>query len=66
MKKKRKCSEKYKIALHKERRDNIMSNYVPYHVHTDYSLLDSCTSYKDYIDACVQYGMSAISFTEHG
>lgn len=43
-----------------------MSNYVPYHVHTDYSLLDSCTSYKDYIDACVQYGMSAISFTEHG
>lgn len=43
-----------------------MSNYVPYHVHSDYSLLDSCTNYQDYIDRAVELGMNAIAFSEHG
>lgn len=43
-----------------------MPNYVPYHVHTDYSLLDSCTKFKEYIDAAVTNHMTAIAFSEHG
>ena len=43
-----------------------MNNYVTYHLHTMDSLLDSCTSYKDYIDYAVELGQSAIAFTEHG
>lgn len=43
-----------------------MPNYVPYHVHTDYSLLDSCTKFKEYIDAAVANHMTAIAFSEHG
>lgn len=43
-----------------------MRTYVPYHLHSDYSLLDSCTSYKDYVDQAVAYGLPAIAFTEHG
>ena len=43
-----------------------MKPYVSYHVHSDFSLLDSCTNYKDYIDAAVSNGMPAIAFTEHG
>ena len=43
-----------------------MSNYVCYHLHTQDSLLDSCTDYKAYIDRCVQLGQKAIAFTEHG
>lgn len=41
-------------------------NYVIYHLHTDDSLLDSCTDYKDYVDKAVEYGMKAIGFSEHG
>lgn len=41
-------------------------NYTPYHVHTDYSLLDSSTSYNEYVDMCVRSGMKAIAFSEHG
>ena len=41
-------------------------NYTPYHMHTDYSLLDSCTQYADYIDKATELGMTAIAFTEHG
>ena len=26
-----------------------MNNYVPLHVHTELSLLDSCTNFKDYV-----------------
>jgi len=37
-----------------------------YHCHTDYSLLDSCTKFKDYIDLAVQNNQRAISFSEHG
>ena len=42
------------------------SNYVVYHLHTEQSLLDSCTNYKDYVDRAVELGQKAIAFTEHG
>ena len=42
------------------------NNYVVYHLHSDRSLLDSCTNYHDYIDKAVEYGMKAIGFSEHG
>ena len=41
-------------------------NYVVYHLHSDFSLLDSCTNYKLYIDKAKQLGQKAICFTEHG
>lgn len=41
-------------------------NYTPYHIHSDYSLLDSCTQYTDYIDKAAELGMTAIAFSEHG
>lgn len=40
--------------------------YFCYHKHTDYSLLDSCTSFQDYIDYEVSIGHTATAFTEHG
>lgn len=43
-----------------------MSYYFCYHKHTDYSLLDSCTNYQDYIDYEVSLGHKATAFTEHG
>ena len=43
-----------------------MDNYVVYHLHTEDSLVDSCTKYQDYIELCKKYGIPAISFTEHG
>lgn len=45
---------------------NIGRNYTVYHLHTEYSLLDSATTYKDYIDKAVDLGQKAIGFTEHG
>lgn len=42
------------------------SNYVTYHLHSDYSLQDSCTDYKQYIDHAKELGQTAIAFTEHG
>ena len=42
------------------------NNYVVYHLHTEQSLLDSCTNYKDYIDKAKELGQNAIAFTEHG
>lgn len=42
------------------------NNYVVYHLHSDYSLLDSCTDFKDYIKRAVELGQKAICFTEHG
>lgn len=41
-------------------------NYIVYHCHSNLSLLDSCTNYKDYIDRAVELGQKAIGFTEHG
>lgn len=43
-----------------------MRNYVTYHLHTELSLLDSCTNYKLYVDKAKELGQSAICFTEHG
>ena len=43
-----------------------MDNYVPLHVHTELSLLDSCTNYKDYVDFCVENGMSFADMQSQG
>ena len=44
-----------------------MSNlFVPFHQHSDLSLLDSCTKFQDYVDAAVDEGLKAISISEHG
>lgn len=43
-----------------------ISNYVAFHVHTEDSLLDSCTNYKLYCDKAAELGQTAICFTEHG
>ena len=41
-------------------------NYVVYHLHTELSLLDSCTNFKLYVDKAVELGQKAICFSEHG
>ena len=41
-------------------------NYVVYHLHTEDSLLDSCTNYKLYVDRAKELEQKAIAFTEHG
>ncbi len=41
-------------------------SYIMYHCHTDYSLLDSCTNYMDYVKLAVQNGSKALSISEHG
>lgn len=43
-----------------------MKTYTPYHIHSDYSLLDSCTKFADYIKLAKENGMTAIASTEHG
>ena len=43
-----------------------MPNYVMYHCHSDYSLLDSCTKFADYIELAKRDGMTAIGSSEHG
>lgn len=42
------------------------NNYVAYHVHSDYSLLDSTTKFEDYVDYAISLEQKAIAFTEHG
>ena len=42
------------------------NNYVVYHLHSDRSLLDSCTYFQDYIDKAVELNQKAIAFSEHG
>ena len=37
-----------------------------YHCHSEYSLLDSCTKFQDYIDLAVENGQRALSISEHG
>lgn len=44
----------------------MQNNYIPYHTHTEYSLLDSCTKPKEYIELAKQNGIRAFSFSEHG
>ena len=43
-----------------------MENYVTYHLHTEVSLLDSCTNFKLYVDRAKELGQTAICFSEHG
>lgn len=43
-----------------------MKNYCVYHLHSHDSLLDSCTSYKEYVELAKGLGMTAIASTEHG
>lgn len=43
-----------------------LNNHVTYHLHTELSLLDSCTNFKLYVDKAKELGQSAICFTEHG
>ena len=43
-----------------------MNSYIMYHCHSEYSLLDSCTKYQDYIDLVVKNGSKALSVSEHG
>ena len=42
------------------------NNYVVYHLHSDLSLLDSCTKFEDYIAKAVELKQKAICFSEHG
>lgn len=44
----------------------IDKSYVLYHCHSDYSLLDSCTPFSDYVELASANGMRAIASTEHG
>lgn len=45
---------------------SLNENYVAYHTHSDYSVLDSCTDFRLYVDKAVALGQKAIAFTEHG
>ena len=40
--------------------------YIMYHCHSDYSLLDSCTKYTDYVKLSAENGAKALSISEHG
>ena len=42
------------------------NQYTVYHLHSDYSLLDSCTKFTDYVDKARELGQTAIASTEHG
>lgn len=41
-------------------------NFTQYHVHSYYSLLDSCTSPEEYIKRAAECGMKAFGWAEHG
>ena len=43
-----------------------MKNYINYHLHSDYSLLDSCTDFRLYVDRACELGQTAVASTEHG
>ena len=43
-----------------------MENYFCYHLHTEDSLLDSCTNHRLYSDRAAELGQTAIGFSEHG
>lgn len=42
------------------------NNYTLTHLHSSYSILDSCTDFHDYVDWAVEHNMKSIVFTEHG
>ena len=41
-------------------------SYTVYHLHSDLSLLDSCSKFAEYVDLAKAQGMTAIASTEHG
>lgn len=41
-------------------------NYTIFHLHSDYSILDSATKFNVYIDKAKELGMKAICISEHG
>lgn len=43
-----------------------VDKYTIFHLHSDYSLLDSCTDFKEYADIVKASGGTAIASTEHG
>jgi DNA polymerase III subunit alpha len=43
-----------------------INNYIMFHCHSEYSLLDSCTKFSDYVDLAVKNGQRALSISEHG
>lgn len=45
---------------------NRPTSYFLYHVHSDLSLLDSCTDFHEYVDLVKAAGGTAIASTEHG
>ena len=45
---------------------NRPTKHTVYHIHTEYSLLDSCTKWHEYVDLAAEQGMTAIASTEHG
>lgn len=52
--------------IEKEQSVIMNKNYFCYHLHTEDSLLDSCTNHQLYTDMAVQLGQKAIGFSEHG
>lgn len=42
------------------------TEYFKYHFHSDFSLLDSCTDFREYVDIVKKTGETAIASTEHG
>lgn len=43
-----------------------INNYISYHNHSDYSLLDSTTKFEAYVQKALELGQTAIASTEHG
>jgi DNA polymerase-3 subunit alpha len=42
------------------------SDYVPLHLHTEYSLLDGAIRIKDLIEKALEYRLPAVAITDHG
>jgi len=42
------------------------SDYVPLHLHTEYSLLDGAIRIKELVEQAVAYKMPAVAITDHG
>ena len=45
---------------------DVISNYTNIHIHSDLSLLDSCTQFSDYVNIAARYGQTSLASTEHG
>ena len=42
------------------------SDYVPLHLHTEYSLLDGAIRIKELVQQAIAYKMPAVAVTDHG